>query len=107
GERLAERVEERRDGHGLPQPTIIRLVLGFILPIGRHILTGIPKGIRPFNPDLFTLYGVLEPLEDTEFIILPVDPDLALVLFEDDVPPTGYHDAVERHCLFFREVWPL
>ena len=44
-------------------------------------------------------------MQDTEFIVLPVDPRRALVLFDDCVAPTGEYDAVYRDVR--GEVLPL
>ena len=60
---------------GCGSTLIIGRPLRLLLPIGGHILAGIAKGIGAFDPDLFTLQGALEPLQDTELIVLPVEAD--------------------------------
>ena len=94
-----ERVDERGHLERLFQDTIVGGTLRIIRPVCGHILTGIAEGIGPFHPDFFTFHSTLEPLKDTELIVLPVNPDVALVLFEHSVMPAWKHDAVERHLL--------
>ena len=43
-------------------------------------------------------------MEHTELVVLSVDPDRAVGVVEDGVPPAGEHDAVNRHL--FGEVVP-
>ena len=70
-----------------------------LVPIGGHIPAGIAKGVPAFDPNFFALEGPLELLQDTQLIVLPVDPNLAVLEFEHGVPPPGRHDPFERHLL--------
>ena len=105
-----ERVDERGHLERLFQDTIVGGTLRIIRPVCGHILTGIAEGIGPFHPDFFTFHSTLEPLKDTELIVLPVNPDVALVLFEHSVMPAWatpssgtslgrYCPLVPRDCL--------
>jgi hypothetical protein len=105
GEPLPQRIKEGEDLHRLWQYLIIGRPLRLLLPIDRHILTRITERMRAFDPDLLTLERPLELLEDTELIILAVDLDRVVVLFDHRIAPTGEYDTVERHLL--REVLPL
>jgi hypothetical protein len=89
GELLSQRVNEGGHLQGLGEHLIIGRPLSLILPLGGHIVTRIAKCLRAFDPHLFTLEGPLEPLEDTEFIVLPVALHLVVVLFDHRVAPTG------------------
>ena len=93
GERLrepvAQGVKKRRHLDGLLERAVVGRALRLVDPVCRQILTGIAEGIGAFDPDLFTLQGALQPLQDTEFIVLPVDPRRPLVLFDDRLAPTG------------------
>ena len=68
-------------------------------PVRWHILTGIAKGVGALHPHLFALQRAFKALEHTEFVVLAVDPDLPVVLFNDRLTPTGQHHPVNRDIL--------
>ena len=78
---------------------ILGVPLPLLLPIGGHILAGIAKRLGPFHPDLFTLEGAFEPLQDAEFIILPIDLDMPVLGLKHRVTPTREDHAVQGHIV--------
>jgi hypothetical protein len=96
----------------LREQPIIGRPLRLIVPIRGHILTGIAKGVRAFDPDFFALEGPLELLQHAQFVVAPVHPHRPVwVRFEHGVPPAGQHDSCDRdllgEVLVFRPQIPL
>src|SRR5262249_12343650 len=68
-----ERVDERGHLERLFGDTIVGGTLRGIRPVGGPILTGISAGIGPVHPVFVVFQGTLEPLQDTDLIVLPVN----------------------------------